>query len=437
MRSEGIHRVDRWARAALIAFASIAFVPIGCGPPEPDRLVVATSWPMADRLRIENEFADWLRTSSKISLQSVRLEWLILTPGDNLDRLAVRRDPPDVLLGGPAPSFVRLGRMDRLSPLPFEGSPLWSVSRRSWIRLAGSSRQTPSSRQMAGFEPTPGPGGKIGPEGPDAGRVAFDDPRRDPISLGWAKGLVHDGHFRDGYSRLVRLAGSPRRIGSQAGSARAAVDRGDAELAPMVVEATPTDGGSPGEPWIEGVGLLARAPHADRARSFLQFLRETHQTESDRLVPENPVVSSDLLAELLGATLVDAQDELWAAWVALEREGYPVPALRWLTEAPPWPPASVARLMTGADERGMSMVETLAGQLATETTSRAWLVRSWLSPPRQIDEKMIDELAQAAGGRLLEEPRFRDWLREEWTAWARQRYRRVARLASSPTGRGL
>ena len=33
--------------------------------------------------------------------------------------------------------------------------------------------------------------------------------------------------------------------------------------------------------------------------------------------------SESLVADLLGATLVDAQDELWAAWDALERAGHP------------------------------------------------------------------------------------------------------------------
>ena len=41
----------------------------------------------------------------------------------------------------------------------------------------------------------------------------------------------------------------------------------------------------------------------------------------------------------------------------------------------------------------------------------------------------LAELAGAADGRLAREPRFRAWLRGEWTAWTRQLYRRVARLA--------
>ena len=141
-----------------------------------------------------------------------------------------------------------------------------------------------------------------------------------------------------------------------------------------------------------------------------------------------------MLAELLGATLVDARDELWAAWEALERAGLPPTQLRWMTEPPPWPPASIAKILSGQGERAMSMVETLAGQLAPEPSARAWLISSWLSPPRPIDREVLEALTHAAEGRLLREPRFREWLRAEWTAWARQRYRRVLRIVEA--GRG-
>ena len=113
--------------------------------------------------------------------------------------------------------------------------------------------------------------------------------------------------------------------------------------------------------------------------------------------PEKSIVGDALLADLLGATLVHAQDELWVAWAVLKREGYPENALRWMTEPPPWPPASIAKMIGRRGESGMSMMETLAGQLATEPKVRAWLVRSWLSPTRLIDETMLDELAAADG----------------------------------------
>ena len=55
-------------------------------------------------------------------------------------------------------------------------------------------------------------------------------------------------------------------------------------------------------------------------------------------------------------------------------------------------------------------------------------MRSWDSPERTIDGAWLRDLAAAPGG-LAREPRFRTWLRGEWTAWARQHYRRIAREA--------
>jgi hypothetical protein len=102
-----------------------------------------------------------------------------------------------------------------------------------------------------------------------------------------------------------------------------------------------------------------------------------------------------------------------------------------MTEPPAWPPASITKILHREGEQAMSMVETLIGQIATDPEVRAWLLRSWLSPPRPIDAKRLDELALAADGRLMNEPRFRDWLRAEWTASARQRYRRVSRAVEN------
>ncbi|MEJ7637931.1 MAG: hypothetical protein WKF75_08110, partial [Singulisphaera sp.] len=118
-----------------------------------------------------------------------------------------------------------------------------------------------------------------------------------------------------------------------------------------------------------------------------------------------------LLADLLGATLVDAQDELWDAWEVLENAGRPERAERLLTEAPPWPPASVEIILRL--DPSSALPETLAGQLAPDADVRAWLLQSWLRPTRLIDGAWLEELAEGAGGRLVGEPRFRAWLRAE------------------------
>jgi hypothetical protein len=385
----------------------------GCDGPAGDRLVVATSWTAADRHRIESEFARWLEQHPGPSPAGpIRLDWLILSPGDDLVRLAARRGPPDVLLGGPAPAFDRLARAKRLVPLLIDGSPAWAVARRGVIRLVSGSSGTVETATAT-----------------DSRGLAFDDPRHDPISLAWAEAQLAGGPFAEGYARLVRAAGTRRRIGRQPGSALAAVERGEAQVAPAVVLADPQEPEPVQIPWIEGVAILNDGRHPRQAAVFLEFLSKSGQTTPPPPRPDPDEGDfHDLLADLLGATLVDAQDEAWDAWSALERNGYPPVQLRSMTEPPPWPPASIAKILDRQDEPAMSMMETLAGQLATDPSVRSWLVRSWLSPPRLIDQHILEEFTRAADGRLIREPRFREWLRAEWTAWARQRYRRVLRV---------
>jgi hypothetical protein len=194
------------------------------------------------------------------------------------------------------------------------------------------------------------------------------DPRNDPVTLAWAISKLESGRWRQGYAELVEAAARAPRVA-----------------------------------W-HGEGVSGGAS----------------QEGVDALV-----------ADLLGATLVDAQDELWLAWSALERAGFPESVHERFTEPPPWPPASIEKYLKRKGESSMSLIETLAAELAPTPSVRAWLVRSWLSPPRSVDESLLTELAQAADGRLCAEPRLRAWLRAEWTASARQRYRRITRLAAS------
>ena len=106
---------------------------------------------------------------------------------------------------------------------------------------------------------------------------------------------------------------------------------------------------------------------------------------------------------------------------------------RFLTEAPPWPPASVQELAQ-SDPSGR-LVEGLAAQVAPDLEARVWLLNSWDEAPRPLDGARLAALAGAVDGTLAAEPRFRAWLRAEWTAWARQRYRRVARQARAERDR--
>ncbi|WP_342006443.1 hypothetical protein, partial [Citrobacter sedlakii] len=130
-----------------------------------------------------------------------------------------------------------------------------------------------------------------------------------------------------------------------------------------------------------------------------------------------------MLADLLGAALVDAREELIDAVDALDRAGYPQPFDAYLDAAPPWPPTSVDRLRQRPDSG--PLLDALAREVAGGDAGEAVrLVDSWARPPRPIDGEW---LRAWGGSRIASEPRFRAWLRGEWTAWARQHYRRIAR----------
>lgn len=399
----GRHRVGRAAAAAWLGLAVA-----GCGPGGvDDALTVATAWPAAERAR-------WGALFREASGTPAPVRWVVLAPGDDPARLAARRHPPDLILGGPATAYEGLARRGLLEP-DGEGRPAWRVARRAALGTAVA----------------------VGRDGPPA----FDDPRRDPVTLARARAALAAGDWAAGYAGLVRSALGARPAGRRTGAALAAVERGAAGTAPAVAPLA----GEPGraalrfEPddgppaWAEGVGVPRAAGRAAQARALLDELAGRGRVEPPGPAAAGGPEADALLADLLGATLVDARDELRDARAALGPAGAHRREEAWMTEAPPWPPASVARLLR-SDTQAMAMVETLAAQVAPEADVRAWLLRSWLAEPRRVDGALLAELAAAADGRLAREPRFRAWLRGEWTAWARQRYRRVARRVRAGQG---
>lgn len=413
----------------LQGFSPLLIAVLGCSP-NPETLTIATCWSAADREEIERGFHAWHSRgragSDRETPPSVR--WVVLSPGDDSARLVGRRDRPDVLLGGVEGTYRRLARNGELAQAR-EGGPLWVAARRADLGLLMSLRPAPGARRD---EPA-GPGPPAPPARPRL--TAFDDPRRDPIALAWGRSQLESASsWSEGYAGLVRHAGSSRPPGWRTGAAVAALERGAVEQTPSVAPRGPRrdglaflpDGEPEGREWVEGVAALRGARNSGPAASFLRFMEEIRPPA--RVLLEAPAETDSLLAELLGSTLVDARDELAAAWAALERTGHRERSERWMTEPPPWPPASIERIL----ERGtnaMALLETLAGQLVTDARTRAGLLRSWLAPRRLIDGRLLEAIAGENAGRLGREPRFRAWLRGEWTAWARQRYRRVARLA--------
>lgn len=405
--------IRAWRMAAILL--SLAFA--GCGPAAvDDALTVATTWPEIER-------SDWEgRVRQSPSARPIR--WLVLAPGDDLSRLATRKDPPDLILGLPAIALEALSRRALLEP-GGPGQPAWRIA--------------PLGR--LGYVATAGRPEVVLPLDLPSG-LTFDDPRRDPAARAWAQTILDAGAWRAGYARLVLAARGPRPPGRRPGSAVSAVLRGEAGAAP-VLDADRLQSRrrsdlqfiviDDGRIQYRGIAAVRGARHASEARALIdeQALLVSLATP-DASATGSPDALA-LLADLLGSTLVDANDELRAAWKAVEESGSPARPRAWMTEPPPWPPASVAKILR-RDANAMPMVETLAAQVAPDADVRGWLLRSWLAPTRPVDGRLLRELADAAGGRLVREPRFRAWLRGEWTAWARQRYRRVARRVRAGQG---
>jgi hypothetical protein len=388
-RGRCLGRFTRW-----LLFSAATSVTAGCGHGSPSGLLVATTSPAAQRVQLEAAYQRWATERIDPGSASSRIDWLVLAPGDDLGKLVARRNPPHVLLGVGVSAVDRLARDGRLSPVQGASEARWCVSRSSAAR-------SPSESSVPH---------------PEHEEALFADPRTDSSSLAWANSQLEDGQWPEGYARLVELAGHVPRIRQNG----LTVDRSGPQEASteLLTAAIPTS-----------------AQNQSRAKEFIRFLIESQgfEPEPRAAVDDQPDTdTASLTAELLGATLVDAQDELWAAWSAVERAGRAERAREWLTEPPYWPPASIEKYLEGDGENGMALVETLAGELAPQPAARSALLRSWLAPRRFVDAKMLAELARADEGRLARDSRFRAWLRAEWTASARQRYRRVARLSALP-----
>jgi hypothetical protein len=402
----GCSGADSWTGAGKLIGAVVS------GTLEADVLRVATTWSRSEQVRLELEFIEWIARNQPPSVpRPIKLAWMTMDTGERLDRLCDRFQPADVLLGGSVTEYARLASTGKLAPLDGEKPPFWGAARRSVIVLSGGRPEPPS-------------------------RLAFDDPRTDPQTLAWATGQLSKLGWGEGYAKLVSLFGHATHTpGWRSGSALAAYQRGEAEATPWAIavddSARAGIADSTGVEWDEGVAVCRASLHPALARTFLRFLAETRGVRLGANTLGRDPDASGLMADLLGATLVDAQDELVSAWTTLDRQGSNAPssARAWLTESPPWPPASVERLQKRGGEDALTLVEDLAGQIAPDPAVRLALLQSWLRPRRLIDDALIAELSSAAEGRLVREPRFRSWLRAEWTAWARQRYRRVARLA--------
>ena len=363
-------------------FVVLISIAPGCFPSGEDApLVVATPWPPGVRKDLESSFRKQIGDSLKIA-------WVDVAPGDSMARVIDRRGGVDVLLGGPATSHESLAIAGHSIAIDLASGVSWEVARRP----APDAIRRPAVEELQGFG-------------------SFSDPRDDPDSLALARAVIDQEGWAQGYEALVRQA------------SRSRLRSGRPRMHPPGGEIPTAKSAHP----VEGVSLARGGRQPRRARQFLKFLEGEGLAgvASDR--ERDEARADDVLADLLGAAMVDSHEELRGAEAALVRHGHPREAEAAIGQRPPWPPASVAKLL--ASPNGGSMVETLLEQVAPDPDARAWLLESWSRPKRPIDGPLIADLARAAEGRLVREPRFRAWLRSEWTAWTRQSYRRVARVA--------
>jgi len=364
-------------------------------------LRVATDWPESDRKGLALDFDAWLRAKGPdAGTTSAAIVWTSRSNGD---------DSPDVFLGGSLASFADLASRDQLERLGVDSDqPDWITARRSFVGLDGGSNL------------------------PDR-RTTLGDPRVDPLTLAWTLGRLRREGWPGAYPHLLVLYGLAETVGWREGSARAAIGRGDADATLMRL---PESSRAEADVVVfdEGAAIRRGTRRAPAARAFLQFLDANmgaSQEPTAATASPRSRAAEALAADLFGATFVDAQDELRTAVVSVREAGMSPESVTLLAQPPPWPPASVEKLLTRGGEGAAALVETLTNQIAPEAGARVWLSQSWLRPRKPIDEVLLLELAGVDQGRLAREPRFRAWLRAEWTQWARQRYRWVARLASA------
>ena len=225
-----------------------------------------------------------------------------------------------------------------------------------------------------------------------AGHVALDDPRIDRLTLAWAKARLASAGWparvcRAGPHGGQRPADRPRRVGPRSGPARCV-----AAVAPDAGVVGPLDertalvrlDGAP--PWLEGVAISSEAHGGSTRRgpSSNSSPAAARPSPFPKMIPAAEPVADGLLADLLGATLVDAQDELWAAADALDRAGHP----RRLSRASWTSPRPGRRLRvrsSASHAESDELLEALSREITPDHDARAWLLRSWDGPEGPID----------------------------------------------------
>jgi hypothetical protein len=283
-----------------------------------------------------------------------------------------------------------------------------------------------------------------------ADRLVLPDPRHD---RGWADALVaafQDREFARTYSEILGLFANARSLETNSRACLARMRRDGGSGAAFCPEHAAIAGQlqyesvTPPNGVLQRGALLSRGVGRADAAAVLTAAAAWDRVvdpkgKFDVAVPEvaessqRDVVADELLRDLLICTCAVAQPELRAAAAAVRRhwKSRPEAAARargFMVEPPPWPPASVQALRERPS--GPALVDALAAELAVDAGPARPLLEAWSEPPRAMGASELWAIAACDGGRIARGAVFRAWLTAEWTAWARQRFRRVARLAA-------
>lgn len=378
-----------------------------------------TSWTEAECAALDQSLAN------SFSSQRFAVRWERVSPAGRLARSLGSNHGFDLILGGPIDSITKP-----------------SLSQRPAFEFSGSIERSPVG--LAFGRGTLGTPAWIDDSKPIdltdsrfADRLVLCDPRVDAATAAWTVAMSKAAPWHTAFATLVKIAANARRIIPHAGLAFAGGASGRCALAFRDCVSGDENLEFAELPNIdrrEGIALVQGGSNIDLAREWLAAATKLGRVSDVVLAGEfrESATARRLLLDLLGAAIVDAHSELRAARLALEEKQWPEPLARALIQPPTWPPVSVRVLGERLALRGESPVAylgTLAAQLASDHESEAWLLESWQRDVRPIDSAALREIARVSGGRLALNPRFRTWLRGEWAATARQRFRRVARRA--------
>ena len=371
-------------------------------------LRLATPWPAQLREQLATDFDKWITENS---LTPIRIEWFACSDNDVAAfSSGASARLVDALVGGHVRSHQALRDESRMT--------FHLAAVRTPVVVADKFTQVIGWQSVS--EPNLWP--SAGPP------LAFPSPLLDELSRVYSMAVWNSNPDQAiGYARWIKLA---------RGFAVTAKSHAAARLALVPSNSSPNawKGGAglnealglqPAEPvhWPEALTFFDSDAGGMPLRDLFQrFCHDTNRLKT--VISADKTASAEVMLDLAAILLDRCHADLQAAWQVIDQSTGEERARteRYLTERPPWPPASVQDL---AKRRGFEYVVALVEQMAVDGDERDWLIHEFQQPAGLVDLKRLEN---AVDGRLKNSIRFRAWLRAEWSAWVRQRCRRVQRF---------